>query len=322
MKTSKRLQDYEDQGQKLTIVRSDGTNVTSSHSTVPATTSSATLADKNFRIDNLVVATKLYQTEAALTPYIPYLSPSSNILLLQNGMGMPAFLTERFWPGISDRPNIFHAISTHGAYKTSPNVVHHASQGKLSISYIPKITEKPDISVEIPQFIDLILQTKALDASYLEYKPFLLAQMEKLVVNSCINPLTALLDCYNGDLLYGTKVVPMMKRVILESIEVFFAEYKALEDISEARIFLNPDRLLKSVLSVCKLTASNSSSMREDVKHLNKTEIDWINGYIVALGHKHKIATPTNKMLVNMVKNKLSIDRAVDENAASLAIES
>ena len=46
------------------------------------------------------------------------------------------------------------------------------------------------------------------------------------------------------------------------------------------RFILNTNRLLKSVVDVCKITAKNSSSMRQDVRNLRNTEIQNLNGYI------------------------------------------
>lgn len=341
-----RLDQYNHNGGELTVVKSDGTNISSHKLKLLGDCQPPMMDDQRVIIDNIVVLTKLGQTESALEPYIPHLSPKSNILLLQNGMGMAESLTERYWPSLHDRPNLFLAISTHGAYKTELSVVHHAARGELKIGYVPKgveafarkdplpeakdsllqtkeVKESPlPPAKELPHFIELILQTEALQASFLPHDQFLLRQMEKLIVNACINPLTAVLDCLNGDLLHGDRIIPLMQRVVGEAIAVFFAEFKELGAIPSARSFLQEERLVQQVLLVCKLTSQNSSSMREDVKALNITEIDWINGYLVRLGKKHGVGTPTNRMLVSMVRNKVSIETAVERNAARLVIDS
>ena len=263
-------------------------------------------------IENLVISTKAYQTTTALKPYLPHLSHKSNILILQNGMGMAEKLCENYWPLQHDRPNIFQAVSTHGAYRTSPYVVHHSSPGKLLVARIPC---KEHEEKEYPDFIKTIIETPGANAIALPYNDHLLVQMQKLVGNACINPLTAVLDCLNGDLLYGDSVIGILQSIIKETREVFFAEYPQLKQIAAARAVLDNEKLLESVLELCKATKNNSSSMREDVRNLNTTEISAINGYIVELGRKHKIATPTNKMLMGMVRTKLSINKGVEKDA-------
>ncbi|KAK6462064.1 2-dehydropantoate 2-reductase [Scheffersomyces coipomensis] len=312
---------YNSQGSEISIVKSKNSNITTTKTHIEAACKPPNHNGSKVTIDNLILSTKTYQSIAALENYIPHLTKDSNILILQNGMGVAPLLTEKFWPSGWNRPNIFQAVATHGAYKTALNVIHFAAPGKMSISYIPKPTDKKDTEVVIPDFIDQILQTPSLNTTYEKYENFLLIQMEKLVVNATINPITALLDCFNGDLLYADRISALSKRIIKEAVNCFFAEYKILATIPDAHAYLSPDRLLDVVLTMCKTTAQNSSSMREDVRHLNDTEIDYINGYIVKLGKKHDLSVTTNMNIVDLVKNKLAIDRAVERQAAKLVIK-
>lgn len=264
-----------------------------------------------FPIDNLIISTKSYHTQKAIQPYLPHLSRTSNVLLLQNGMGMAEKLSESFWT--NERPNIFQAVVTHGAYRTSPYTVHFTSPGKISIACVPP--KEGEVKVVVPDFIQAIIDTPNLNATEVPYEQHLLLQMEKLVANACINPLTSILDCLNGDLLYGDTVIPIMRNVIREAVDVFYAEFEILKTIPEARTFLDKERLLEYVLGLCISTKSNSSSMREDVRNMNTTEISAINGYLVELGRKNGVYTPLNKMLISLVKAKLSINRGVDKSS-------
>ncbi|KAI5962033.1 PAN5 [Candida margitis] len=262
-------------------------------------------------IDNLIIATKCFQTEAALQPYIENLSSQSNILILQNGMGMPEFLMNRFWANGSNSPKFFEAITTHGVYVDENGLVNHASKGTLQVS------DKNNMEIkELPEMIQAILDTPTLNAEYVNYHNFILLQMQKLVINCCINPLTAIFDVNNGNLLYGDEVVRLWKSIISECSEMFFLEYPILHDIPQSKAFLNDQRLLDIVTSVCKATSSNSSSMRQDVRNLRNTEIENLNGYVSFLGKKHNKATFTNSMITSMVKTKLSMARGIDKAAA------
>lgn len=169
-----------------------------------------------------------------------------------------------------------------------------------------------------PLLIEALLQS-GLNASCIPYRQFLLRQMEKLVANACINPLSAVLDCFNGDLLLAPKALPLMKRVVRECVDCFRAEYPDLAHIPDAATYLDKDRLLAAVLDLCRTTANNSSSMREDLRRLHRTEIDWINGYIVRLGYTHRIPTPTNRMLMELVQSKLAMERAKENMALARA---
>lgn len=303
LKTKKRLDAYNSEGSTLTLLRPNGPDdATTTTQQVPATVGPP--ADGGI-IENMIIATKTYATEAALRPYVPQMNENTRLILLQNGMGMAQALNKAFWQNQS-RPQMYQAISTHGAYKASPTTVHHVGLGSLAILRVFDGIYHPE---PVPEMINELVNCDALNATYISSEGLLLRQMEKLVVNACINPLTAVLDCLNGDLLLGTKVVPIFKRVIRECVEVFHAEYSILRSIPDANTHLDPERLLFTTLAVCKNTAQNSSSMREDVRQLRTTEINWINGYITALGFKHSVPTPTNKMLVSLVSNKLTIEQ-------------
>jgi 2-dehydropantoate 2-reductase len=48
-------------------------------------------------------------------------------------------------------------------------------------------------------------------------------------------------------------------------------------------------------------TPGNKSSLRVDIENSRPSEIDYINGAVVALGHKHGVAVPVNETLVKLV---------------------
>lgn len=291
-----RLDSFLALGSKLTVVRLPETG-----NSVPSTTHvAATTApppNAQFGIENLVLATKTYASVEALRPYVPHLHQNSNLLVLQNGMGTVEALREQYWAK-SPAPHIYTAVTTHGAYKND-DTVHHVGIGHMTVAL--ELDARPCAMVQ------LLLDSR-LNAAYVPHAELLLAQMEKLVVNACLNPLTAVMDCYNGELLYGQRVVNVMKRIVRECVDVFHAEY-GTQQMALANVVLELLRLLAVVLDVCQKTSRNSSSMREDVRQLRNTEIGWINGHVVRLGIKHKVATPANKMMVALVEDKLAIER-------------
>lgn len=316
LKSKHRLDAFHKESSTLTVVRPLGSESVSSKVKLNALVGPPVGKDgKMAHIDNLIISTKTYATFSALKPYLANISKDTNVLILQNGMGMVSALKNQFWPGPHHMPNIYQAISTHGAYKLTPTNIHHVGLGSLAISHIPEAFRAETTSRELPELVQAVLHAPALNSSYKPYDEFLLIQMEKLVVNACLNPLTAVLDCYNGELLNGKQAVQIMKRVVKECVDCFRAEYPQLEEIPISSTYLDYDRLLATVMDICKLTSQNSSSMREDLRSLNTTEIEWINGYIVRTGYKHRIPTPMNKMLTNLVNTKLSIERARESMA-------
>ena len=51
-------------------------------------------------------------------------------------------------------------------------------------------------------------------------------------------------------------------------------------------------------------TPGNKSSLRVDIENSRPSEIDYINGAVVALGHKHGVPVPVNETLVKLVHGR------------------
>lgn len=313
LRNARRLEDFK--AGKMVVNRVENSHV----STTVSTAQCATVEQVKGDITDLVVATKAYQTVEALAPYVQKLSSNSNILFIHNGMGVIEECVARHWPNGKRRPRIYKAIVTHGAYKTLPSVINHVGLGRMVMADIGTKIEpiNQEKRPNIPQFIEKMCQIRHLNASVVDYRRFLMEEIDKLVVNACVNPMTALMDCLNGDLLKSDKVLNIFDSIIWETLTAVKKEYLVeLRAIPEASMLLDQQRLLQVVLDVIRVTKENSSSMREDVRSLNKTEIDYINGYVVGLGRKHGVNAHTNRMLVNMVKAKQTIEKGLERDAA------
>lgn len=339
LRNSARVNAYNQTGLAISVLRKTGGEVSASRVEIPAFCRLPVGSGGHLQhIDHLVVATKAHAVTKALKPYVKHLLGTSTVVFLQNGMGVSAEVQKSLWPQKENMPMFYQAISTHGAYKLTPSTINHVGIGSLTMARLPTVSEENGSSIHLPQspsdsqppdlaessqtnaspsqppLVQALLES-GLNALCVLFERFLLGQMEKLVANACINPLTAVLDCLNGDLLLAPKTIPLMKRVVRECVDCFRAEHPQLLHIPDAATYLDKDRLLSVVLDLCRATASNSSSMREDLRRLHRTEIDWINGYVVRLGYAHQVPTPTNRMLMELVQSKLTMERAKENMA-------
>ncbi|RWX52200.1 2-dehydropantoate 2-reductase, partial [Candidatus Electrothrix marina] len=114
---------------------------------------------------------------------------------------------------------------------------------------------------------------------------------KKLFVNLGINAVTALTGLRNGQLLDWKATRLLMQDVVSEAIAV-----------AEAHFIEVPVDIQEHVKQVAKATASNRSSMGQDVDSRRPTEIDAINGYIVRKAREVGIAVPVNQTLVRLVQ--------------------
>ena len=143
---------------------------------------------------------------------------------------------------------------------------------------------------------------------------------KKLAVNCVINPLTAIHNVKNGQLLdtkHQGQEIKVITRSILEEIsQVAILEMTELIE-KEMPKEEGGDSLTQSMLSLLSLssledfvfkimndTSDNISSMLQDVRANRATEVQFLNGYVVTLGkEKHVIDCRYNTEMVRLVEN-------------------
>ena len=114
----------------------------------------------------------------------------------------------------------------------------------------------------------------------------------KLIVNVGINALTALLRVPNGILAQ----IPECEGLMAQAVDEAVAVARALH------INLAYDQQKDRVKHVCALTSENRASMLQDILRGAPTEIDVINGAIVAKGREVGVPTPVNMLLTQLIK--------------------
>lgn len=114
----------------------------------------------------------------------------------------------------------------------------------------------------------------------------------KAVVNAAINPLTALWRVPNGELLATADRRALLADLAREAAGVAAARGVTLP---------YPDPPAR-VAEVCRATAANRSSMLQDIERGRPTEIDSINGVIVAEGRRLAVPTPLNEAIWRLVR--------------------
>lgn len=248
-------------------------------------------------IQNLIVTTKAYAATAAVSSVLDRLdSKAALIIVLCNG----AFsVRDELMQLLSTRNNqqqqqprnveLILATTTHGAYQESnegDEMYHvvHAGEGLTFIENQPSISQLWDQSGLASKSISKEDMTGML--------------WQKLATNCAINPLTALQNLENGQLLsHRTDNLPSMEAIIKE---VSLVATKSCQ--SEAlQPTLTYDSLQTFVDQVIEDTFHNRSSMLQDVTKKQRTEIQYLNGYVVRLGANLGIETPANNELCRRI---------------------
>ena len=246
-----------------------------------ADVNSSVAAECEQEIEWLLVTTKSFSTLDALETVDNYLAPNCAILLLQNGIGNQQAIVDRY-PNVS----VVAGVTTDGAYRRNAFDIVHASNGKTMFG---SISPSRQCRLEDLQrcFDQLQLEINFVNNIWPEI-------WEKLAINCCINPLTALQQCRNGELLDSADNLDQIRALVVE-----------IQDVMQAINlgFTFPD-LYDRVITVIEATAENYSSMYADVQAERKTEIEQINGFICQQGDKFDIETPANRAVLKAIVSK------------------
>ena len=217
-------------------------------------------------------------------------------------MGVISKVNSSLFPNSSKRPCYLAAVNTHGVKSspTQPFQAVHAGIGKVAIGRDPGHANQ---GVEPKNWqgrylIDQIVKTKSLVATEVDAQELLCLQMEKLVVNAIINPLTTLLDCENGALFRTDELKDVIRILVEEAVGV-------IEELPGTQVAgrFETERLIDYVRQVGIYTGSNTSSMLQDSRAGRETEIDYINGWIIDKGKETGKEVGNHEMLMKMVKD-------------------
>ncbi|GAA5647257.1 2-dehydropantoate 2-reductase [Vibrio proteolyticus] len=230
------------------------------------------------KADMLLVTVKAWQVDAAIRPLIPHLDPRTILLFCHNGMGA----LDQLAPTLSSHPMVL-ATTTHGAFKPTPNQVNHTGLGHTQLGAY-------NTQGQQCQFLTDVLHHALPDVQWNEHIQS--ALWHKLAINCAINPLTALHQCRNGDLADPQFQAPL-EAIIDELVQVMHAE----------SIDVSKQALRSNIHNVIAATATNFSSMQQDVFYQRKTEIDFITGYLLRRATHHGIEVPTNSALYQQIKH-------------------
>ncbi len=236
--------------------------------------------------DLALILVKSHKTAAAANVARQLLADDGLTLTLQNGLGNLETLAHELTP----HPAAL-GVTSAGAAMAGPGHVRVAGMGH---TYLAPPTG-PGAHITLAEVAALFQQAGF--PTDLTDNPISLV-WGKLAINAGINPLTALLRVPNGYLAENPAARAIMFQAANEAAAVAQAQGIKLPYANAAQ----------RALDVARGTATNQSSMLQDILRGARTEIEAICGAVVAYGREYHIATPANEVLLREVKRLESGD--------------
>ncbi|WP_444997893.1 ketopantoate reductase family protein [Aliikangiella sp. IMCC44359] len=229
--------------------------------------------------DVVIISVKAHQLESLCQQLARKKMGTVPIILMMNGMGLQELVLQ-YLP----KNPVLHASITHGALLQS-NKLQHTGLGTTLLGNLSSNYPKEDFKTLI-KILDTALPQVMWNKNHIE------SMNLKLLINAIINPITALHNLKNGEIIKNNFLIA--------------EAYELLQELEPMLQYLLPNKTLEevhqSIMKVALGTSKNSSSMRQDVKKQKETEIDFINGYLINEAKKHTISLPQNLQIIREIK--------------------
>ncbi|KAI2612587.1 6-phosphogluconate dehydrogenase C-terminal domain-like protein [Hypoxylon fragiforme] len=298
----------------------------------------------NSSIRNLIITTKATDAMPQVDKLRRYLSAESTVAFAQNGMCKlwppigEAYITARFPAGTG--PEWLACVTTHGVTSLGPFRSVHASPADVMLGTVRRRESDGDDVSGSHYLAEQLTKAPGLAAREVPTRELWVAQLEKLVINSVINPLTAVLRCKNGEVFFPysaeeedglTGVIDLLLQEASRTLSALVLRPSSddillpppneggdkdrlslrdatREELLERFAFA---RLKTMVYAVGEKVKENTSSMLQDVRAGKKTEVEDFNGWLVEtarfLGDVRGL--PAHEKLISLVVGEAVLTR-------------
>ena len=241
------------------------------HSTQSLTFDCSNLDDSS-NISNLLITSKSWAAGSALRRIRHRIGDHTTIVAMMNGMQHIEDIQE-----VAPECTLFLATTTAGCHRAGEQWI-AAGEGKTLVGH-PDIRPRPSWFGTWQKGIPSLEWCNDINERLIE----------KVAINACINPLTAVHGVKNGALLdetYQTKST----QIIAEVADI-------LTELGHPKLAARLDQTVQTVMAD---TAENTSSMLSDVMAGRRTEVDSIVGWLLQQSEREH---PALQAMLNHLKS-------------------
>lgn len=276
------------------------------------------------RISNLIVATKAPDAVPQADSLRRYLDASSTVVFVQNGVN-------RLWPPYGEaynnhryprgsHPGWLHGVTMHGVFSEGPFSSVHAAPADVVIGPVSSTQGE----VEKTRYLtELITKAPHLAGRAVSRSHLWILQLEKLVINMIINPLTAVLRVKNGDLFADqeddvVKVMDVLLKETSDVLQTLLQHESSIEmlrddEVSHEAILqrFSAPNLRQMLYRIGDKVKDNKSSMFQDMESGKQTEIREFNGWLVetAKSLDRSLDVSIHAALIDLVEQRVKLSK-------------
>jgi 2-dehydropantoate 2-reductase len=223
--------------------------------------------------DKVLLCTKSFDLKDAFLNVATHITDDANIACLCNGIGAQ----EELQNVLSDNQTLWAGITSEGILKIEVNHIKHTGLGDTYFGEWRPSTPAKTFPID------------NLTVTNIRQR-----MIEKLAVNAVINPITAIFNIQNGDIL-NDEFKPLVSATLSELANIFSHPKFSYAEQSQ---HLTSENLKNRVNTIAQLTRLNRSSMHEDIRLQRQTENSFISGFLL---NNSPIDLPIQQLLFNGV---------------------
>ena len=233
--------------------------------------------------DLLIIFCKTGATRDVLTASAPLIGPETRLVSAQNGLGNAAILAEfapldrviygtTMAPGNLQGPGV---VVSHGSHLTQIRAATGDATSQSYAAVLARALDDAGVPTIVNEDVDTVIWAK-------------------VAFNCAMNSLCALNGLRPGALLDSPEMSRLVRATVMETCDVAAA----------AGIMVDRDEMEARLQMVQREHRDHVPSMLHDMMAKRLTEIDSINGAVVAIGASHGVPTPYNETLLALVHQR------------------
>lgn len=229
------------------------------------------------------IAVKTYQTEDAVRAAMPAVGPGTRFLSMQNGVGNTETIARLAGP-----ERVLCGITYHS--------VQHSGPGRVNFrAGVKPIQIAPFTGAITPEIeaIGAMFSRAGLDTNVVPNIDHTVWQ--KLLHNAVINPVSAVTGLTCREILADEELLAFMRDLCDEILAVMRA--RGIPIVDEEDPF-------RPLIGSLKALGKNRPTMWQDLARGARTEVDALNGAVVAEAAKHGLRAPHNAALVHFIHSR------------------
>ena len=279
-----------DRESTVSSIRKQGVNVSGiwgEHSTYldKEVSDSADLISEEF--DLIILTVKSYETLEAASKIKDLMSQNTYLMLAQNGYGNYEAANRHIESNKIILGRVIFGAETIEAGSSKVTVI-----ADDVILGSPKKLIESDVLGEFARIFSAAGIPTRFSEDVMKYV------WGKIIYNSALNPLGAILEVNYGKLAELEESRQLMNGIVEEIFAVLSA-------IGQETLWPDASSYLQAFYGqMLPPTAEHHASMLQDIQRGRKTEIDALNGAVVKLGKQYGIDTPVNSFISSLLKAK------------------